>query len=127
MKARERFDQGELSSDSDAKPFRILSIYDSEQASRDATHTSNLVLRELGDTIEADRSTWNLHSLDTKAVCSLAAEEAARADVIVVALAGDKPSDTLKKWAAAWQQNPRTQRRITCTHSFRRVRYRRRS
>ena len=105
MKTRERFDQGELSSDSDAKPFRMLSIYDSEEAGRDATHTSNLVLRELGDTIEADRSTWNLHSLDTKAICSLAAEEAARADVIVIALAGDKPSDTLKKWTAAWQKS----------------------
>jgi hypothetical protein len=105
MKTRERFDQGELSSDSDAKPFRMLSIYDSEQAGRDATETSNLVLRELGDTIEADRTTWNLRSLDTQSIRSLVAEEAARADVIVIALAGDKPSDTLKKWTTAWQKS----------------------
>jgi hypothetical protein len=105
MKTRERFDQGELSSDSDAKPFRMLSIYDSEEAGREATHASNLVLRELGDAIEADRTTWNLRSLDTAAILSLAAEEAARADVIVIALADDKPSDTLKQWTSAWQQN----------------------
>jgi hypothetical protein len=105
MKTRERFDQGELSSEMDAKPFRMLSIYDSEEAGREATHTSNLVLRELGDTIEADRTTWNLRSLDTSGILSLAAEEAARADVIVIALAGDKPSKTLKQWTAAWQQN----------------------
>jgi hypothetical protein len=105
MKTRERLDQGELSPNSDAKPFRMLSIYDSEQAGRDATHTSNLVLRELGDTIEADRTTWNLRSLDTQSIRSLVAEEAARADVIVIALAGDKPSDTLKMWTAAWQKS----------------------
>jgi len=83
----------------------MLSIYDSEQAGRDATHTSNLVLRELGDAIEADRTTWNLRSLDLKNVRTLAAEEAARADVIVLALAGDEPSETLKQWTAAWQQS----------------------
>ena len=105
MKARERIDQGELSPNSDAKPFRMLSIYDSEQAGRDATRASNLVLRELGDKIDADRSTWNLHSLDTKTILALAAEEAARADVIVLALAGDKPTQTLKQWTAAWQKN----------------------
>jgi hypothetical protein len=94
-----------LSNESDAKPFRMLAIYDSEEASREATQTSNLVLRELGDGILADRSTWNLQSLNTKSVRALAAEEAARADVIVIALAGKEPSATLKKWTAEWQSN----------------------
>jgi hypothetical protein len=105
MKSRESFNQGELSHDSDAKPFRMLSIYDSEESSREATHASNLVLRELGDSIEADRTTWNLRSLDALTVRKLAAEEAARADVIVIALAGDKPGDTLKHWVSDWQQS----------------------
>lgn len=104
MKIRESVQQGELSNDSDAKPFRMLSIYDSEEASREAIHTSNLVLRELGDSIEADRTTWNLRSLEAPTVRHLAAEEAAQADVIVIALADDEPSETLKRWVFEWQQ-----------------------
>jgi len=46
-----------------------------------------------------------LQSLDTKSVRALAAEEAARADVIVIALAGNEPSATLKEWTAQWQCN----------------------
>jgi hypothetical protein len=105
MEIREFKNEGALSNDSEAKPFRMLAIYDSEEASREATHTSNLVLRELGEGIEADRSTWNLQSLDATSLRTLAAEEAARADVIVIALAGTEPSATLKEWTAQWQRN----------------------
>jgi len=104
MQTRE-FPKSELSSDSNAKPFRMLAIYDSEEASREATETSNLVLRELGDGVDADRTTWNLQSLNAKSVRSLAAEEAARADVIVLALASHEPSATLKEWISQWQGN----------------------
>ncbi|MGZ8901643.1 MAG: hypothetical protein ACXW3Z_16245, partial [Limisphaerales bacterium] len=105
MRSRASIDHGALPNLSDAKPFRMLSIYDSEAANREATDTSNLVLRELGDTIEADRTIWNLDSLDTSNLRQLAAEEAARADVIVIALAGNEPSKSLKQWAAQWQQS----------------------
>lgn len=105
METRELKNEGALSNDPEAKPFRMLAIYDSDEASREASHTSNLVLRELGDGILADRSTWNLQLLDTKSMRKLAAEEAARADVIVVALAGNEPSATLKEWTAQWQCN----------------------
>ena len=104
MKARESFETGELSNASNAKPFRMLSLYDSEAANREATDTSNLVLRELGDSIEADRTIWNLDSLDTTALRKLAAEEAARADVIVIALAGNEPGKSLRQWVGQWQQ-----------------------
>lgn len=83
----------------------MLSIYDSDAANRHATDTSNLVLRELGDTIEADRTTWNLDSLNTSALRQRAAAEAARADVIVIALAGREPGESLKQWVAQWEQN----------------------
>ena len=105
MKTRVSFDQAESSFDLEPKPFRMLSIYDSEAANREATDASNLVLRELGDSIEADRSIWDLDSLDTSTFRQLAAEEAARADVIVIALAGEEPSKSLKQWVAEWQQN----------------------
>ena len=105
MKTREYDHKGELSFNSEAKPFRMLSIYDSEQANQDATETSELVFRELGDSIEADRSTWNILSLDASATRSLLAEEATRADVIVIALAADKPTKVLKEWVQQWQQS----------------------
>lgn len=83
----------------------MVSIYDSEEAIRDAIDASNIVLRELGDGIEADRTTWNLQLLDANNTRSLAAEEAARADVIVIALAGNEPTPALKEWVAQWQKN----------------------
>ena len=104
MKTRECDQRGELSFGSEAKPFRMLSIYDSEAARREATRTSEFILRELGE-IEADRNTWNVDSLDSKPIRSLLAEEATRADVIVLALTGDQPSSALKDWAAQWQKN----------------------
>ena len=93
-----------LSTDSDSKPFRMLSIYDSEAASREASHASNLVLRELGDSVEADRTTWNLHSLTSETLPQVA-HEAARADVIVISLSSDQPSPALKSWVAQWERN----------------------
>jgi hypothetical protein len=105
MKSREFLNEGALSDDAEAKPFRMLAIYDSEEASREATHASNLVLRELGDGVQADRTTWNLRSLDTASVRTLAAEEAARADLIVLALEDTQPTATLKDWIARWQCN----------------------
>lgn len=104
MKSREHHPEGPSSNDADSKPFRMLAIYDSEAASREANHTSNLVLRELGDSIEADRTAWNLRSL-TPDTLPQVANEAARADVIVVALASDKPNATLKHWVRQWERN----------------------
>ena len=104
MKTREYDQKGELSSELEAKPFRMLSIYDSEQANQDASETSALIFRELGDSIDADRSAWSISSLDTSTSRALVAEEAARADVIVLALTNDQPSETLKVWASQWQQ-----------------------
>jgi hypothetical protein len=104
MKTREHNPEGALSNDSDAKPFRMLAIYDSEATNREATHTSNLVLRELGDSVEADRTTWNIHSL-TPDTLPHVASEAARADVIVISLTTDKPSASLKNWVKQWERN----------------------
>jgi hypothetical protein len=105
MGTREQKNQPDaLSKNTEAKPFRMLSIYDSDEANREALLTSELVLRELGDSIEADRTTWDLHALEASAIRDLAAEEAARADVIVVAMAGDQPSKALKEWTSLWEQ-----------------------
>lgn len=105
METHQSNQEGALFYDAEAKPFRLLSIYDSEEAGREAIQASDLVLRELGDTIEADRTTWDIDSLDEDAIRTLAAEEAARADVIVIALAADKSSETLKDWVKEWQCN----------------------
>lgn len=105
MRTRELDQKGDLSFETEAKPFRMLSIYDSEEANQDAAETSNLVFSELGDLIEADRSAWNISSLDASTTRTLVAEEAARADVIVLALANNEPSEMLKAWVSEWQQN----------------------
>jgi hypothetical protein len=105
MESRKSDQKGDLSYDVDAKPFRMLSLFDSEQAGTEAEVTTELVLRELGTGIEADRSIWHIQSLDSIATRSRVAEEAARADVIVLALADDKPSRILKQWVAEWQKN----------------------
>ena len=105
MKTREYDHKGELSFNSEAKPFRMLSIYDSDQANQDAAETSEFIFRELGESIEADRSHWSILSLDASTTRALVAEEASRADVIVLALASDKPTEMLKQWVEEWQQN----------------------
>ena len=105
MEARQCDLKGDLSFDSDAKPFRLLSIYDSEFASREAIYTADLVIRELGDSIETDRTAWNVLSLAANATRSRIAEEAARADVIILALTSDEPTQALKDWTAQWEQN----------------------
>jgi hypothetical protein len=105
METRECAHHVAASKDAEAKPFRMLSLYDSDAASREATHASNLVLRELGESIEADRTSWDVHSLESPALRGRAAVQAARADLIVIALDSDSPSAALREWIGQWQKN----------------------
>ena len=105
METRECDHHVPASKDAEAKPFRMLSLYDSDAANREAAHTSNLVLRELGEFIEADRTSWNIHSLESPDLRIRIADEAARADLIVIALDTDSPSAALQDWIGQWQKN----------------------
>jgi hypothetical protein len=88
----------------ESRPFRIVAIYDSAEASRDAARASNVVTRELGDDVLVDKSSWDLEALSSWPVCDAAASEAARADMIVVALGADSPSEGLKHWIQSWEK-----------------------
>lgn len=92
------------SSEHAESPFRLLTIYDSPRANREAVSASEVVLRELGEDIEVDRSSWDLNSLAPGADWTVAADAAARADVILFALSETSPSEPLKKWIDEWQK-----------------------
>ncbi len=80
----------------------MVSIYDSREAGWEASRVSDVVLRELGEDVVVDRTAWELPSLEDSSSRDAAVEEAARADVIVVALSGTQPTGSLKQWAASW-------------------------
>lgn len=96
--------RGEAFPQDEAKPFRMLSIYDSPDSRREAAHASAIILNELGEDIVADEHAWDLQSLEAAENLEQAAHEAAQADVIVLALATRAPSESLKNWANRWQQ-----------------------
>jgi hypothetical protein len=85
-------------------PFRLLTIYDSAKASREAAHASEVVLRELGEEVNVDKTAWDLNLLGADASRSRAAAEAARADVILIAVSETTPTDVFKSWVANWEK-----------------------
>jgi hypothetical protein len=83
-------------------PFRIVTIYDSAKTSAEAARASAVVIRELGDEVPVDRCSWNVASLESDLTRGFAAAEAARADLIVVALSDGSPSNSLRDWVTRW-------------------------
>ncbi len=88
-------------------PFRILALYDSARASEEAARASSIVVRELGEGAAVDRCSWNLESLEKAETREFAAGEAARADLIVIAVSAAEPTEALKEWVAQWEKNRR--------------------
>jgi hypothetical protein len=86
-------------------PFRMLTIYDSAEASRQAAHASRLVLEELGEDVSVDKSSWDARMLRRSDHCSRAASEAALADIILIASSATVPSEQMKNWVAHWEKN----------------------
>jgi len=103
MSTRKSSSRGDFSPDTNEKPFRMLAVYDSPEASREAAYASEFILRELGEDIEVDKTSWDLRSLETSSLRTLAAEEATRADVIVIALSAEEPTPFFKEWTDEWQ------------------------
>ena len=92
------------SADHEKEPFRMLAIYDSLESGKEAARASELVLRELGDEVAVTKTAWDLQWLEDDSNRAAAAEEAARADVIVVALSDTEPTVSFKDWAESWQE-----------------------
>jgi hypothetical protein len=92
------------SSDQAEKPFRIVAIYDSALTSAEVARASAIVLRELGEDVSVDRSSWNLKSLRSADICDFAASAAARADLIVIAIGCSEPNEDLQEWVTRWEK-----------------------
>ena len=86
-------------------PFRILAIYDGAKGSAEAARASALVIRELGEDVPIDRCSWSVEALESFETRGFAAGEATRADLIVLALSAEKPSESLKDWVRQWEKN----------------------
>jgi hypothetical protein len=89
---------------SDTHPFRILALYDSAKTSAQAARASAVVIGELGEDVPVDRCSWNILALECEATRGFAAGEAARADLIVIALSCESLSTSLKDWIKQWER-----------------------
>jgi hypothetical protein len=95
----------EMSSQGPAEqPFRLLTIFDSAEANAEATSASRLVLSELGEDVAVDKSAWDIRLLDSPVLRGRAAEQAANADVIVIALTSRERTEPLRQWVEEWQK-----------------------
>jgi hypothetical protein len=94
----------EMSSDVAEQPFRLLTIFDSAEANAEAASASKLILNEVGEDVLVDKSAWDVRLLDSAVLRGRAAEQAANADVIVLALSSREPSEPLRQWLDEWQK-----------------------
>lgn len=102
-RAREPF-EGAVSEEGGEQPFRLLSIFDSPEANAEAVSAAKLVLDELGEDVIVDKNAWDIRLLDSPVLRGRAAEQAANADVIVLALSVREPSEPLRQWLEQWQK-----------------------
>ena len=104
MNTRDLVSEGSSFHEAENKVFRILAVYDSVESSREAARASAVVLRELGEDVIVHKNSWDAEALEDSTVRERAALEAARADVIVIAVADTEPSFVMKKWTDEWQK-----------------------
>ena len=94
----------EVSSTDFTPPFRLLVVYDSQDASATAAATSDFVIQELGEDIAVDKLFWSARQLDTPANCRQAANQAATADMLIIALSKNELAPGIREWTHLWQQ-----------------------
>ena len=87
------------------RPFRLLTIFDSEESNLEAASASRRVLQELGEDVPVHKNSWDVRELGSPALRDQAAEQAAHADVILIDLTSREPSDPLRQWLGQWQTN----------------------
>lgn len=86
------------------RPFRLLTIFDSAESNAEAASASKLMLEELGEDVLVDKSAWDVRLLDSPVLRGRAAEQAAIADVILLALSSREPTEPLRQWLEQWQK-----------------------
>lgn len=87
--------------------FRLFVVYDSQDASATAATTSDFVIHELGEEIPVDKVFWNARLLTTPGNREHAANQAASADMLIVALSNNHFASEIREWAEQWQQQRR--------------------
>lgn len=83
----------------------MMMLFDSAFANAEAVQAFELILRELGDDVLVHKSAWDVALLRSASHCTRAAKEAARADMIVIALSEMTPSESFKNWINQWEKN----------------------
>jgi hypothetical protein len=96
--------EGDVSKDVVERPFRMLTLFDSAESNAEAASASKLVLQELGEDVVVDKNAWDIRLLDSPVLRGRAAEQAAVADVILLALSSREPSEPLRQWLEQWQK-----------------------
>lgn len=84
--------------------FRLLVVYDSHEASAIASATSDFVIHELGGDIPVDKTFWSACLLDNPENLQTAANQAAAADLLIVAVSNENFSPAVRRWSEQWQQ-----------------------
>lgn len=91
-----------VSSRIEETPFRLLVVYDSDEAKMQAHAASDFILNELGEAIVVEKTFWNVRSLGVLCVQEKAVNQAAEADVILLALSAQQPTAELINWTESW-------------------------
>jgi hypothetical protein len=106
MKHHSRSAEAKSSLDSSIGPvFRLFILYDSDASSIHAAQTSEFVIHELGEDVTVDQNLWNVRLLSSPQLRQQAVEEAALADMIIVAASNDRAiAQEIRTWTDAWQR-----------------------
>ena len=91
-------------SDTEQRPvYKLVIIYDNMGSGKHANHFCENLLRELGDTTLGVKDLWSFKVMDVPHARHEAAEAAAMADVVILALDGDvEIPDVIKTWMEEW-------------------------
>jgi hypothetical protein len=90
------------SSNSEPEAFRMLVVFDSEQAGKDARLASEHILSEVGTEVAVQSSFFDARNFGLSAAADTSLSEAASADVILIALSRAEIESNMKQWTEFW-------------------------
>jgi hypothetical protein len=83
--------------------FSVVIAYQDLESGKNARRTYDHITHQLGDDCQFTNEMWNFDVLGIPRLRELAARDASRADMIIIACHGDKPlPDTVKNWIEIW-------------------------
>jgi hypothetical protein len=82
--------------------FRMILMFDSDLAQAEATNAADIILAEVDDQVQVEKSLFDTASLDFAETRERAIHDARAADVIIVALSSDRHALPLQTWTEQW-------------------------